>query len=146
MGNTQPRSAAASPASPPPLLDRQGWWNLLAGMLLILISFTTNFSDGDLHNFSSLALNDQIAICLHLAALAALIGDVELASRLRHRARNREIEARGRTAESEQRQNRSLRAGALFLLDPNPLHRRFLAYVANELASASASESPDPQL
>jgi hypothetical protein len=134
MANTPPLALNASPASPPPLIDRQGWWNLLAGMLLILISFTTNFSDGDLHDFSTLALNDQIAICLHLAALAALAGDVELASRLRHRARNREVEARGQAIEREQRQNRSLRAGALFLLDPNPLHRRFLAYVANELA------------
>jgi hypothetical protein len=31
---------------------------------------------------------------LHLAALAALAGDVQLATRLRHRARNREAEDR----------------------------------------------------
>jgi hypothetical protein len=145
MANTPPPALNASPASPPPLIDRQGWWNLLAGMLLILISFTTNFSDGDLHDFSTLALNDQIAICLHLAALAALASDVELASRLRYRATYEAARERDRSAEREQRQNRSLRAGALFLLDPNPLHRRFLAYIANELASPSATETPDVQ-
>ena len=72
---------------------------------------------------------------LQLAALAALAGVEEvfsegvgqLASRLRHRARNREAEdriARKREAleasAREQRQNRALRAGALFLLEPSP--------------------------
>jgi len=81
-------------------------------------------------------------MALQPAALAALAGVdevfsggvVELASRLRNRSRDREAEARDRSLEREQRQNRSLRAGALFLLEPNPLHRRFLAYGANELA------------
>jgi len=84
---------------------------------------------------------------LHLAALAALAGDVQLASRLRHRAKNREAEdriARKREAleasAREQRQNRALRAGALFLLEPSPLHRRFLAYIANELAGPPQGE------
>jgi hypothetical protein len=126
---------------PPRLLDRQGWSKFLAGALLLLISFTTNYGDDNLFRLASLKTAHQIGMGLHLAALAALVGDVELASRLRHRARNREIEdriARERAAleavAREQRQNRALRAGALFLLDPNPLHRRFLAHIASELA------------
>ena len=139
----------------PRLLDRQGWSTLLAGALLLLISFTSNYGDENLLRFSRLKTADQIGICLHLAALAALAGDVELATRLRHRARNRALEgkvarkretaarerettAREREAleaiAREQRQNRALRAGALFLLEPNTLHRRFLAYIATELA------------
>ncbi len=132
----------------PRLLDRQGWSTLLAGALLLLISFTSNYGDENLLRFSRLKTADQIGICLHLAALAALASDVELATRLRHRARNRALEdqlarkretaAREREAleaiAREQRQNRALRAGALFLLEPNALHRRFLAYIATELA------------
>ena len=140
----------------PRLLDRQGWSTLLAGALLLLISFTSNYGDENLLRFSRLKTADQIGICLHLAALAALAGVdevfsegvVELATRLRHRARIRALEgqiarkretaAREREAleaiAREQRQNRALRAGALFLLEPNTLHRRFLAYIATELA------------
>jgi hypothetical protein len=89
----------AGSAQTRPLLDRQVLATLIAGSLLILISFTTNYSYGDFHHFSSLAIDEQIGVCLYAAALAALFGDVELATRLRHRARNREIEARGREAE-----------------------------------------------
>ena len=141
-------SSAPSDLPPPKLLDRQGWSTLFAGALLLLISFTTNYGDDNLLRFASLKTAHQIGMGLHFAALAALVGDVELASRLRHRARNREIEdriAREREAAArerealeavarEQRQNRALRAGALVLLDPSPLNRRFLAYVAAELA------------
>jgi Na+-transporting methylmalonyl-CoA/oxaloacetate decarboxylase gamma subunit len=140
---------------PPRLLDRQGWSTLAAGALLLLISFTTNYDDDNLSRSRRLPTHDQIGMGLHLAALAALAGDVQLASRLRHRAANeaaedriarkRETAARKREAAArkrealeaaarEQRQNRALRAGALFLLEPSPLHRRFLAYIANELA------------
>ena len=135
----------------PRLLDRQGWSTLLAGVLLLLISFTSNYGDENLLRFSRLKTADQIGICLHLAALAALAGVdevfsegvVELATRLRHRARNRAIEAQiARKREAleaiarEQRQNRALRAGALFLVEPNIFHRRFLAYIATELAGS----------
>ena len=139
----QPDSAA-----PPRLLDRQGWSTLLAGYLLLLISFTTNYGDDKLSRFGRLPAPDKVGMGLHLAALAALAGDVQLASSLRHRAANeaaraerarqREADARKRealeAAAREQLQNRALRAGALFLLEPSPLHRRFLAYIANELA------------
>jgi hypothetical protein len=50
--------------------------------------------DDNLIHFSSLKTAHQIGICLHLDALAALVGDVELASRVRYRARNREAENR----------------------------------------------------
>ena len=113
-----------------PLLDRQAVATLVAGGLLILISFATNYCYADLPRFFSLGVDEQVGLSLHLAALAALFGDAELATRLRHRTRNRE-------AEREQRQNRALRAGALFLLEPSPLHRRLLAYVAAELANGA---------
>jgi hypothetical protein len=139
---------------PPWLLDRQGWSTLAAGALLLLISFTTNYGDDNLSRFRRLPAHEQIGMGLHIAALAALAGDAQLASRLRHRAANeaaedriarkREAAARKRealeAAAREQRQNRALRAGALFLLEPNPLHRRFLAYIANELASPPQGE------
>ena len=146
---TQNRSELPSLAPQPRLLDRQGWSTLLAGALLLLISFTTNYGDENLSHFGKLAAHDKVGICLHLAALA---------TRLRHRAANeaarterarqREADAREREADSrkrealeaaarEQRQNRALRAGALFLLEPSSLHRRFLAYIVNELAGLS---------
>jgi hypothetical protein len=77
-----------------PLLDRQALATFLAGVLLLLISFTTNYTHGELQHFGSLAINEQVGMGLHLAVLAALFGDVELATRLRHRAeRAREQEA-----------------------------------------------------
>ena len=76
-------------------LDRQGLATLLAGVLLLLISTTTtNYRYGDLQHFGSLAINDKVGMGLHLAALAALFGDVELAARLRHRAANESAEDR----------------------------------------------------
>ena len=75
-------------------LDRQGFSTLFAGALLLLISFTTNYGDDNLLQFRALPAAIQIGIYLHIAALAALAGDVQLATRLRHRdARTREREA-----------------------------------------------------
>ena len=79
---------------PPRLLDRQGWSTIFAGGLLLLISFTANYGDDSLLHFASLPAPIKVGVGLHLAALAALVGDVELATRVRHRARNREIEDR----------------------------------------------------
>jgi hypothetical protein len=105
-----------APVSRPRLLDRQGWSTCFASALLLLISFTTNYGDDNLLQFGNLPATHKVGICLHLAALAALAGDVQLASRLRHRA------------------------GALSLLEPSPLHRQFLAYIANELAGPPQGE------
>jgi hypothetical protein len=149
MADVESPPGQSQSAPPPRLLDRQGWSALLAGALLLLISFTTNYGDDNLLQLGALPAPVTVGVGLHLAALAALAGDAQLATRLRHRARNREAEdrlAREREAAArerealeavarEQRQNRALRAGALFLLEPSPLHRRFLAYIANELAS-----------
>jgi hypothetical protein len=136
-----------TPLPQQPLLDRQALATFLAGSLLLLISFTTNYSHVDLQRFGTLTIDEQIGMALHLAALAALFGDVELATRLRHRAANESAEgriARQRAAleavAREQRQNRVLRAGALLLLEPSPLHRRFLAYIAAELAGPPQSD------
>ena len=71
-----------------PFLDRPAIAALLAGSLLIAISFLTNYGHGAFFHFNNLPLDDQIGVCLHTAALAALFGDVELATRLRYRARN----------------------------------------------------------
>lgn len=157
---------------PRPGFDGQARTALIGGILLILISFITSYGDVNLLQFTHLALHEQAGVSLHLAALAALVGEIELASRLRNRARNRALEdreqavrdreqavrdreqaardreqaareaarQRDRAVEREQRQNRALRAGALFLLNPSPLHQRFLAYVASELAGPPINE------
>jgi hypothetical protein len=62
--------------------------------LLLLISFTTNHGDDNLFHSARLPPTIKVGMGLHLAALAARVGVVELATRVRHRARNREIEER----------------------------------------------------
>jgi len=82
------------PAPPPCLFDRQGWSTLAADALLLQISSTTNYGDDHLLQLGNLQAAHKVGVGLHLAALAALVGDVELATRLRHRdARAREQEA-----------------------------------------------------
>jgi lipopolysaccharide biosynthesis protein len=71
--------------------------------------------------------------------------DIEQETEVEDRiARQREAAAREQEAleavAREQRQNRALRAGALFLLEPKPLHRRYLAYIATELAGPPQNE------
>jgi hypothetical protein len=81
----------------PRLIDRQGWSTLLAGALLLLISFTTNVGDDYFFPIRKVPAADKVGVGLHLAALAALAGDVQLTTRLRHReqtARRTRIEAR----------------------------------------------------
>jgi len=96
-------------------LDRQGFSTLFAGALLLLISFTTNYGDDNLLKFRGLPAAIQIGIYLHIAALAALAGVdevfsegvVQLATRLRHRARIRTAEdqiARERETDARKRE------------------------------------------
>ena len=111
-------------APQPRLLDRQGWSTLVAGALLLLISFTANNGDDNLLQFSSIAVAHKIGICLHLAALAALAcvdevfseGVVELATRLRHRTANEAAAARERASRRTQLQDGCLVAQCRFLL------------------------------
>jgi hypothetical protein len=88
--------------------DGQALIALIGGALLILISFFTNYSHGDIPRFFSLQVDEQIGLSLHLAAVAALVGEVELASRLRDRAADEADRAAIETArEREQAARRS---------------------------------------
>ena len=84
--------------SQPPVLDRQAVATLVAGTLLLAISLISNYGDADLLHCSTLPLAEQVGVSLHAAALAALVGDAQLATRLRDRERNRAAEERQRKA------------------------------------------------
>ena len=112
---TEPESAV-SVMKLPTLLDQQAIATLSAGGLLIAISFLTNYGYGAFFHFSALPLDEQIGVSLHTAALAALFGDAELASRLRDRARDRLVETR-------QREIRRLIATIRFELADTPSSR-----------------------
>ena len=80
-------------------------------------------------------------------SLSLPAGELKLASNSRYKSaelraraadetaeeRNRSAEERERAARCHQLQARSLRAGALFQLEPSALHRRFLSLIAIEL-------------
>ena len=96
----QPDSAPS-----PRLLDRQGWSTLAAGTLLLLISFTTTYGDDNLSRFRRLPAHDKVGMGLHLAALAALAGDVQLASRLRIEQRTRQHELNALASEKRMQES-----------------------------------------
>jgi hypothetical protein len=120
----------------PPVLDRQAAATLIAGGLLLAISFFTNYGHGALLHIRAAALDEQIGVSLHTAALAALFGDAELASRLRDRARDRLVETR-------QREIRRLIATIRFELSDTPSSRlrlnEELAALLEELQVVNAS-------
>jgi hypothetical protein len=122
-----------------PTLDRQAVATFLAGSLLIAISFLTNYGHGALLKLSTLSLDEQIGVSLHIAALAALFGDAELATRLRDRTRNKVARAR-------QREIRRLIAAIRFQLADTPRSRiqlnETLALLLEELRTANPS-SPE---
>ncbi|MBW0173265.1 MAG: hypothetical protein KXJ48_02445 [Vulcanococcus sp.] len=84
-------------------------------------------------------MDEQIGVSLHIAALAALFGDAELATRLRDRTRNKVARAR-------QREIRRLIAAIRFQLADTPTSRlqlnETLALLLEELRPANAS-SPE---
>ena len=121
------------------LPDRQGWSTLLAGGLLLLISFTANDGDDDLADFRSLQAAHQIGVGLHLASLAAIVGDVELASRLQHRAVNDVAEERERTARRARIQAGFLAGQCRFLLADTARNRLHLPPAAREELNQSLS-------
>ena len=65
---------------PFPWLDRAGLAALLAGTLILLITLFTSYSHVDIPAYGSIQVNQQIGIYLLFAALAALFGEVKLAS------------------------------------------------------------------
>jgi hypothetical protein len=138
---------------PPTLLDQQAIATLFAGGLLIAISFLTNYGHGAFFHFSALPLDEQIGVSLHTAALAALFGDAELATRLRDRTRDREaetrereLEARNRAAQERERATRCRIAVLRFQLADTPINRlrlnETLALLLEELRETNAS-SPE---
>jgi len=65
---------------PFPWLDQSGLAALLAGSFVVLIKFFTSYSHVDFPADVSIAVTQKIGIPLFLAALAAFVGDVKLAS------------------------------------------------------------------
>ena len=88
---------------PFPWLDQSGLAALLAGSLVVLITFFTSYSHVDIPTHASITVNQQIGIPLLLAALAALVGEVELASNARCADQRDRIEARIRATEERNR-------------------------------------------
>ena len=75
-------------------------------------------------------MGEQIGVSLHTAALPALFGDAELATRLRDRTRDheaetreRELEARNRAAQERERATRRHIAVLRFQLADTPINR-----------------------
>ena len=100
MASISDRRAADAEASSTSL-DPMGWASLAAGLLVVLITFFTSYSHVDLIGFLHFKVDQQIGIPLLLAAMAALVGEVKLASNHRRadqRAREREARAREREA------------------------------------------------
>jgi hypothetical protein len=100
---TEARAKESADSAPP--LDPAGWVSLAAGLLIILITFFTSYSHVDLFGFLQFKVNQQIGIPLLLAAMAALVGEVKLASNNRRADQSaREREARERMAEASARE------------------------------------------
>jgi hypothetical protein len=133
---------------PLPWLDQFGLAALLAGSLLVLITFFTSYSHVDIPSPENIALNQEIGIPLLLAALAALVGEVKLASNARCADQRDRIEARIRAAEDRECTARRARIQARlaaaqrrFLLADSPRNRlqlsETLALLLEDLASST---------
>ena len=132
---TDPRAADTEESSAP--LDSTGWASLVAGLLVALITFFTSYSHVNLFGILQFKVDQQIGIPLLLTAMAALVGEVKLASNNRRTdqsAREREANAADReryraAAEREQTarryriQARCLVAQCRFLLAGTPRNR-----------------------
>ena len=118
---SETRTTESGDNAPP--LDPSGWISLTAGLLVILITFFTSYSHVDLFGILQFKVNQQIGIPLLLAAVAALFGEVKLASNNRRadqRARVEEASAREREANEADREryraSRRSRIQARFLV------------------------------
>jgi hypothetical protein len=110
MASISDRRAADAEASSNPL-DSMGWASLAAGLLVVLIAFFTSYSHVDLIGFLHFNVDQQIGIPLLLAAMAALVGDVKLASNHRRADQStREREARAREREAYEADRERYRA------------------------------------
>jgi len=96
-------SKGLTTSEPIPWLDRSGQAALVAGTLVVLITFFTSYSHVDIPTHASITVNQQIGIPLLLAALAALVGEVKLASNNRCADQRDRIEARSRATEERNR-------------------------------------------
>jgi hypothetical protein len=103
-------------------LDSVGWVSLAAGLLVILITFFTSYSHVDLFGFLHFKVNQQIGVPLLLAAVAALVGEVKLASNnrradqsAREREANEADRERYRAATDREQASRRARIQARFL-------------------------------
>jgi hypothetical protein len=149
---TDPGAADTEESSAP--LDPTGWASLAAGLLVALITFFTSYSHVSLFGILQFKIDQQIRIPLLLTAMAALVGEVKLASNNRRtdqNARERETNAADReryraSAEREQTarryriQARCLVAQCRFLLAGTPRNRiqlnEALALLMEELRPA----------
>ena len=122
MSLTTETLAKESADNAPPL-DPAGWASLTAGFLVVLITFFTSYNHVDLFGFLRFKINQQFGIPLLLVAVAALVGEVKLASNSRRADQNaREQEARERKREANEadreryRTSRRARIQARFLV------------------------------
>ena len=111
-------------------LDPVSWVSLAAGLLIILITFFTSYSHVDLFGFLQFKVNQQIGIPLLLAGLAALVGEVKLASNnrradqsAREREANEADRERYRASLRARIQARFLAAQCRFLLSDTTRNR-----------------------
>ena len=115
---TDPRAADTEESSAP--LDPTGWASLAAGLLVALITFFTSYSHVNLFRILQFKVDQQIGIPLLLTAMAALVGEIKLASNNRRtdqsaterEARERVQEARAREREANAADRERYRAAA----------------------------------
>jgi hypothetical protein len=94
LATVMAQSNGPTTEEPIPWLDQSGLAALLAGSLVVLITFFTSYSHVDIPSHASIRVNQQIGIPFLLAALAALVGAVQLASKARCADQRARIQAR----------------------------------------------------
>jgi len=151
MPNPEGR-ASQQPADPPespyllrpwPGLDRLGWLQAVAGLVIGLIALFTSYDHITLDG-RSFPLPQQWGIVFIVASLATVVVDAQLATRARDRGADEVDRDRNRAAESRERQAKSLGRlhsaavlSARVQLDPSASNRArlraFLALINGEI-------------